>query len=476
MSLDNIKHQLVTIFALKQNNDSILSLVFGMVILVLIDKFINVLPLFWILISDYFSKKLNEQIEETTKNIIHIPNINRILFSKKYSQENNKIDLTDAILNAICQIDLARDIIYTNMYSINNKKLIEFEENIFFKLLNKKLHNKTRNLEYIEFEIHSKVYSLTYLKKFVNRIYNDFEKERRNKFGDTRFYLNELIIDRPSGSPVPQILSFSMNEFYTNKNLDNMYGNHMDIVKKRVELFVNNKKWYRQRGIPHTLGILLYGPPGTGKTSLIKAIANFTHRHVINIKLQEETSQNALSNLFYNENILVKKDNQLENIFISLSERIYVIEDIDCLTDIVKNRRRLIEIEDDKEDEEKINKSIYKKRKKKTEINLSFLLNLLDGILETPGRILFITTNNPELLDEALIRPGRIDINLNLGYCSIDMIEEMFCEFFEINNNDKYVFTGKIKDITPAKVQEILSINFINPDNAYKSLSEYFET
>ena len=51
-------------------------------------------------------------------------------------------------------------------------------------------------------------------------------------------------------------------------------------------------------------------------------------------------------------------------------------------------------------------------KSKDDKITLSFILNIIDGIRETPGRILIITSNNYNCLDPALIRPGRIDINL----------------------------------------------------------------
>ncbi|CAN0117855.1 unnamed protein product, partial [Laminaria digitata] len=44
------------------------------------------------------------------------------------------------------------------------------------------------------------------------------------------------------------------------------------------------------------------------------------------------------------------------------------------------------------------------------------LLNVLDGIVDTPGRIVIMTTNHPEALDAALIRPGRIDKKIYLGH------------------------------------------------------------
>jgi len=48
-------------------------------------------------------------------------------------------------------------------------------------------------------------------------------------------------------------------------------------------------------------------------------------------------------------------------------------------------------------------------------LNLSGLLNVLDGVVETPGRMLVMTSNHPEALDPALLRPGRIDRCVLLG-------------------------------------------------------------
>lgn len=44
------------------------------------------------------------------------------------------------------------------------------------------------------------------------------------------------------------------------------------------------------------------------------------------------------------------------------------------------------------------------------------LLNVLDGVVDTPGRMVIMTTNHVDTLDSALIRPGRIDKTIRLGY------------------------------------------------------------
>ena len=70
--------------------------------------------------------------------------------------------------------------------------------------------------------------------------------------------------------------------------------------------------------------------------------------------------------------------------------------------------------------------------KKNDKLDLSGLLNVLDGIVDTPGRMLIMTSNHPEKLDSALIRPGRIDKVIRLGYMepeeAIFMVEHYFDE------------------------------------------------
>jgi AAA+ superfamily predicted ATPase len=99
-------------------------------------------------------------------------------------------------------------------------------------------------------------------------------------------------------------------------------------------------------------------------------------------------------------------------------------------------------------------------------IDLAFILNLLDGTLESEGRILAISTNFPERIDTALIRPGRIDMIIEFKKCSNKMLKEMMESFYEI----------EIKEIdaadkwTPAEVNQIFFRNFNDPEQALKEL------
>jgi len=97
----------------------------------------------------------------------------------------------------------------------------------------------------------------------------------------------------------------------------------------------------------------------------------------------------------------------------------------------------------------------HQKMHQKDPLTLSHLLNIIDGILETPGRILIITTNHPEKLDEALIRPGRIDMTVKFDRCTIqdtiDIVEMFYEEKFPTMEKNSLVN----KKYTPAEVYQI---------------------
>ena len=88
-------------------------------------------------------------------------------------------------------------------------------------------------------------------------------------------------------------------------------------------------------------------------------------------------------------------------------------------------------------------------------ITLDDILNLWDGIRETPGRIMIISSNHYYDLDPALIRPGRIDITLELSYASRHIINNMYRHLFDedidadkLNNvNDMYYSPAEIINI-----------------------------
>ena len=457
----------------------------------------------------------------------------KIVFVK--SKNNSNTDYTvDAINTYICNLDSCKELKYMDYFYINNENEFNVTEQIFAKAI-KQEEGKNNEITSYSLEIYSYELKLSELKKFIEEIKINYLSEQNNKLGSQRYYFDEhhvsLMKNRDNSyrfSTAIQELSFCMTQFNTNKSLDNVYGNHLNVVKERMNLFINNPDWYKDKGIPYTLGILLHGPPGTGKTSLIKAIAKDTDRHIFNIKLQPDTTQTQLNNLFFNENVNVLRKGKSEMYTIPLNKRIYVIEDIDCNNDILLQRKYQKEKKNTTESQnsfknsfeyqyqdnnvfggnfaslnqtslnqtslnqnmnnynsnyntcqnESMRKPINSKpvdlgpeEDQSEKVTLSFILNLLDGILETPGRILIITSNFPDKLDTALIRPGRIDINLSVGYCDITMIEDMYNNFYKLIGEDEQKFNiENINEITPAQLNKILLDNFNDKGKAYKDI------
>jgi SpoVK/Ycf46/Vps4 family AAA+-type ATPase len=103
-------------------------------------------------------------------------------------------------------------------------------------------------------------------------------------------------------------------------------------------------------------------------------------------------------------------------------------------------------------------------RARKDQLNLAGILNVLDGVVDTPGRIVIMTTNHPELLDPALIRPGRIDKKLMLGFMQTDDIISMMELYFQTKLNPEQIQSinqiGASKEtlqLSPAVCEQLVS-------------------
>ena len=111
------------------------------------------------------------------------------------------------------------------------------------------------------------------------------------------------------------------------------------------------------------------------------------------------------------------------------------------------------------------------------QVTLSGLLNFIDGLWSSCGeeRIIIFTTNFREKLDPALRRPGRMDVHINMGYCTPAGFRVLVSTYLGIQEHDLF---GKIEkliqvvEITPAEVaQQIMKSD--QPEVALESLVEF---
>lgn len=159
--------------------------------------------------------------------------------------------------------------------------------------------------------------------------------------------------------------------------------------------FVGRRDHYARVGRAWKRGYLLYGPPGTGKTSLVAAIANLLEFDVYDLELST-----------------VPTNSHLRHLLVSTTPKsVIVVEDIDCSIDLSDRNKKLKGNGGGTDD-----KSAVVGRES---ISLSGVLNFVDGLWSScvGERLMVFTTNHRKRLDEALLRPGRMDQHIKLGYC-----------------------------------------------------------
>jgi SpoVK/Ycf46/Vps4 family AAA+-type ATPase len=222
-------------------------------------------------------------------------------------------------------------------------------------------------------------------------------------------------------------------------------------ILKDIQTFRRREHWYSIRGIPYRRGYLLYGPPGTGKTSLVQSVASKVNMNVAIISLSGNMDDE-------NFNVLLQEVPR---------NSILVMEDIDhCV------------IKDPNSENDTSG----------AKISMSGLLNALDGVVAQEGSMVFMTCNDVSRLQPALLRPGRIDMKMELGYADKTQISKMFWRFMgeddieteededdQVDKKKKSAVSNELMDladkftdlipdlqVTPAELQNFFIMNMMD--------------
>lgn len=224
----------------------------------------------------------------------------------------------------------------------------------------------------------------------------------------------------------------------------------LDKEKKRAILKDMNeylhpvtRQWYANHGIPCRRGYLFSGAPGTGKTSLSSALAGIFGLDIYVLSLQDSDLN----------------DTHLTRLMSTVPSRcIVLLEDIDAagLRRSDENKEAPERCSSTEPSSQQRSSSSHHQRSSRTEsrtesrsassakhskaskasVTLSGLLNAIDGVCSPEGRILIMTTNAPESLDKALVRPGRIDMHVEFELPSREELRELFVSMYsDIDEN-----------------------------------------
>lgn len=213
-----------------------------------------------------------------------------------------------------------------------------------------------------------------------------------------------------------------------------------------IDKFRENEEFHLRHGISHQTAIMLHGPPGTGKTSVIKALASHYEMPIYNL------SPSALSNI--------------TSAFSRLPENaLVVIEDIDTNASLHLRAAEQESVFANKDGDGDPTTNAMPKVSTLDELftNFSDVLNAIDGVTVSHGRILIATTNYVDKLDPALLRPGRFDLKVEIGYADNYAIRQFFERFFE---GRSFPEGYQIRDgVTPAELQHAAIENIDDPDS-----------
>jgi len=171
-----------------------------------------------------------------------------------------------------------------------------------------------------------------------------------------------------------------------------------------MQTFFNSEAWYAERGIPYRRGYLFHGPPGCGKTSFVTAAAGALDCPIYILNLAEP----SLSDLAL-----------LKLVTDAPPRSMLLMEDVDAAFNGVLGKGGGTPSE--KSQRDGLHMGL---------LTFSGLLNALDGVAGQEGKLLIMSTNCPDKLDEALVRPGRVDLRAEFHHASRDAIKSIFCNFF----------------------------------------------
>lgn len=255
------------------------------------------------------------------------------------------------------------------------------------------------------------------IRKSLQAIYEKYTEENKNTIQNSMWSWQQWV----------------KNFNFKKKRIENIIlkqGQLEDIINDIAEFKKpETRKFYEDKNIPYQRGYLFYGPPGTGKTTLAATLASHFNMETRSINFRK-----------------CDGDYSLKSAFDSTSRSgIIIIEDFDSFF----NKREVVD--------------------SKLDVSFSGLLNAINGIGDPDGRILVITTNKIETLDEALIRPGRIDKMYELGYVDADQANRIFYKFFNEYRDFSFI---EGKNVSPARIQDICISNIGNPEKAFQVIKE----
>ena len=469
-------------------------------------------------ILDYYTDKIDKMRKKSEKELSVI----NLRYVEVIDKNNNASKIYTPRTNLPIEIENGIYISIEKVYSHREKKNSEAQD---FKKINFTI-------------MMSRDKCVDELYKFVEKCEKTYNKKIEDRMTDKIFIYEFLQSenvrsshddDYNDGRQDQKLSNILCSEYQLNTTKDlkkNCFFTDVDKIIKRIEFFINNKPWYESRGIPYQLGFLFYGPPGCGKTSTIKAIARELDRHIVNVNdIDKIKKVSDIKNIFYGDYINGRH--------IPTHKRLYVIDEFDKILDSISEKpaissaaaamnamsanllngimgmgmsgeagsgvivvdsdtsscengngvggnengkRKATKKDDDGAIKGKQNGPSQSLMKQKSVINDADILTIMDGLVETSGRIIICTANEPSKISEPFKRPGRLDEHIEFTKCTRSMIVQLLELFYctTLSEEQAAKLNNTENDIqfkySPAEINKFCFNNLTNVDDVINEI------
>lgn len=195
-----------------------------------------------------------------------------------------------------------------------------------------------------------------------------------------------------------------------------------------LDNFQTRKGKFAPKKFAHRLGIFLHGPSGSGKTSITKAVAHHTNRHIINIHASEIKTNKEMTDLLQDLNYAVPSLRL--TVELDFKDVVLVLEGVDEIS---------FASADGKSRGKYVGHSKASIEEDADALTVQGFLTALDGMVDTPGRMIIMTANDRSRVAPGLLRPGRVHANLDLSAMTSECTQEMIEHYLDTQLNTQQV-------------------------------------
>lgn len=233
-------------------------------------------------------------------------------------------------------------------------------------------------------------------------------------------------------------------------SFDNLFFKDKPRLIQTLDDFQTRKGKFAPKKFAHRLGICLLGPSGSGKTSITKAIAHHTNRHLVNIHASQIRTNKEMADLLQDLNYAVPSLGI--TVELDFKDVVLVLEGVDKISFAPADRKS-----QPRDKYAGISKTSIEEEA--DALTVQGFLTALDGMIDTPGRMVIMTATDASRVAPGLLRPGRIHANLDLGIMTYECAQQMIAYYLDtqLDAEQRVKLQSVLSDepalVTPAEMQ-----------------------